>query len=57
MAEMCDRQEEIEALFCRLGLLNEVERKKYVLRDVEPQREITTETSNITYVRMGEENA
>jgi hypothetical protein len=57
MSDMDLTQEEIAAVFARLGLLDESRRKEYMPRPVESEEEIATETSNITSEQIGGGNA
>ena len=57
MSDMGLTQEEIAALFARLGLLDASIREKYMPCGVESQEEFTIETSNVTREQIGGENA
>jgi len=57
MSDMGLTQEEIAAVFARLGLLDESRRKEYMPRPVESEEEFTIETSNVTREQIGGENA
>ena len=57
MSDMELSQEEITALFTRLGLLDDPGTKRYAAFDLTSQVEVATETSNVTREQIGEENA